>query len=206
MKKTKFLVLVLALAVMLIGAGYAYWTDTLKINGTVRTGILDVDFVRGSVTPESNVINVETQKFEEDDAEICISNLYPGAHFIVDAKIKNTGTIPAKLKDVEFKTEKDAGWDNLGADKIEVVSGHITYKNRRYEIPRSVKTLSDMTGRGFESWLTGLNIVLDKEEHVQIEFKFQVDENIKDNGIDDSDTEYAGIKFVGRLDYEQAVK
>lgn len=40
--KKKFLALAMASAVMLTGAGYAYWTDTLSIENTVSTGKFDV--------------------------------------------------------------------------------------------------------------------------------------------------------------------
>jgi len=44
MKKTRFLVLVLVVSIMLIGAGYAYWNETLKINTYFKAGNLDVNF------------------------------------------------------------------------------------------------------------------------------------------------------------------
>jgi len=50
MKKSRFLVLALVLAVMLMGAGYAYWTDTLTINNTVSTGELNVRFAGTNTT------------------------------------------------------------------------------------------------------------------------------------------------------------
>ena len=44
-EKTRFLVLSLAVAIMLMGAGYAYWTETLTISNTVTTGALELDFL-----------------------------------------------------------------------------------------------------------------------------------------------------------------
>lgn len=44
MKKYKFIALALVLAVMLMGAGYAYWTETLTISSTVTTGDMNVVF------------------------------------------------------------------------------------------------------------------------------------------------------------------
>lgn len=44
MKKTRFLALTLVVALALMGAGYAAWMDVLKVDTTVKTGYLDVDF------------------------------------------------------------------------------------------------------------------------------------------------------------------
>lgn len=50
MKRTKFMLGALVLSVGLLGVGYAAWSDTLVINTTVTTGVLDVDYVIDSVT------------------------------------------------------------------------------------------------------------------------------------------------------------
>ncbi len=44
MKKSKLLVGVLVASMALLGTGYAYWTDTLTIKGTVKTGELEVKY------------------------------------------------------------------------------------------------------------------------------------------------------------------
>ena len=43
MKKIGFLVLAIVLAIGSLGIGYAAWTDTLYINGTVNTGEVNID-------------------------------------------------------------------------------------------------------------------------------------------------------------------
>ena len=43
MKKIGFLVLAIVLAIGSLGIGYAAWTDTIFINGTVNTGSVDID-------------------------------------------------------------------------------------------------------------------------------------------------------------------
>ena len=49
MRKYKFIALALVLAVMLMGAGYAYWTETLTISNTVTTGDMDVVFAPANI-------------------------------------------------------------------------------------------------------------------------------------------------------------
>nr|WP_307990818.1 hypothetical protein [uncultured Niameybacter sp.] len=45
MKRTKFIAGLVALSMILMGTGYAYWTDTLTIQTTATTGNLEVKFV-----------------------------------------------------------------------------------------------------------------------------------------------------------------
>lgn len=45
MKKTKFIALALVIVTTLMGVGYAQWRDTLKIESTVNSGNLNVEFV-----------------------------------------------------------------------------------------------------------------------------------------------------------------
>lgn len=106
MKKTRFIALVLVAAVMLIGAGYAAWTDQLTITNTVNTGYLDVFFVIGEGTEILEVSDyVEayvTYDYDTgegvdngpDIANVIINNMYPGAEVFVELTIENDSTIP----------------------------------------------------------------------------------------------------------------
>lgn len=63
--KKKFLALTMASAVMLMGAGYAYWTDTLNITNTVSTGKFDVmitDAHTGGGTSRAEMIETNGTK------------------------------------------------------------------------------------------------------------------------------------------------
>ena len=46
MKRTKLLALILVVALMLVGAGYAAWTDVIVHNTTINTGEFDIIFTR----------------------------------------------------------------------------------------------------------------------------------------------------------------
>ena len=105
MKKTKVIALVLCVAIMLMGAGYAAWTDTLNVSTTVNTGDLDVEFVdlpgeteltlpiytTGHVAYSQDLVS------EWDVATTTIDNVYPGGSFSMRYKMINSGTIPVKL-------------------------------------------------------------------------------------------------------------
>lgn len=111
MKRTKFLALALVVAVMLMGAGYAWWTDELVINSTVTTGEVDLQF---DANLEDLLFNEDNEgvaygeiTYSEDNkaANIVMENLYPGAEAKADLKIINTSTIPVRLQSLVFQSD-----------------------------------------------------------------------------------------------------
>lgn len=109
MKKTKFLVLVLVVSIMLVGAGYAYWDQTLTIKNTVETGYLDVSFIgydddHWDDFPElCNSDLVTTNAIISPDGQsldFTVTNFYPGAGASLAFVVENTGTVAAKIETV----------------------------------------------------------------------------------------------------------
>jgi len=116
MKKTKFLSLVLIVAVMLMGAGYAYWTQELKITNTVKTGDLKVEFLpllveelddgldHGGYDNEwpydKEYIDVNLN-FSSDKLTVDFKKLYPGSGGYLRFRIGNSGTVPARVTNIE---------------------------------------------------------------------------------------------------------
>jgi len=138
MKKVRFLVLTLVVAMMLMGAGYAAWTDKLNIQEVVvESGILDVDFINYSEGAEVSVTTNEparavpvmtatgdiqswtgdgfTPEIDGTDADkvrININNMYPGGVVTANFTMKNVGTIPVKVSQVLI--ERTAAGPDLG--------------------------------------------------------------------------------------------
>ena len=131
--KKKFLALTMASAVMLMGAGYAYWTDTLNINNTVTTGELNVKFVNeananttrggddqaapnhywGAYVNHEGLTaghNGPVTLIDEKTVTTRVTNMYPGAYAQYYGTIENDGTIPAVFDDatVVFEGANDA--------------------------------------------------------------------------------------------------
>ena len=100
MKKTRFLVLVLAVAVMLVGAAYAYWTQDLTINTTVNTGELEVIFQEpANVTGEDDYqINADCTP-DGYSMEVTFNDIYPGVRNNFYFDMVNTGTLGAYVDD-----------------------------------------------------------------------------------------------------------
>lgn len=126
MKSHKIIVFALVLAVMVMGAGYAAasWNEQLVGTTDAATGELNVEFVQQDASywpppvqgayPRTGVGNdspiqpcYATAQIAQNNAKrttVTISNLYPGVTAYYDVKIKNTGSIPAIVKDVTINT------------------------------------------------------------------------------------------------------
>jgi len=124
MKKHKILVVALALAVMLTGAGYAYWTQTLTIENTVTTGNMDVGFLcpedddwdDGYISGNhSDLVDLVVDRAaDRQSIAFTVGNFYPGAGASLDFVVKNTGSVAAKITNVTGNvTENDLLCDAL---------------------------------------------------------------------------------------------
>jgi len=102
------IIAVITIAIMLLGTGYAYWTETLTIDNTVSTGYLDVRFIDANAWDYDNsevfpsrgsnlVIAHKTIAADGQSITLTVENLYPGAGASLDFLIENKGTIPAKI-------------------------------------------------------------------------------------------------------------
>lgn len=119
MKKTRFLILALVVAVMLVGAGYAWWSESVQISSTVNTGYLDVDaqnptayteFLSGNLLgkdiylPDNNyskagiafVPSTDSQN-DDDSVTVTFSDMYPGSKGTAKFDIINNSTMGVKL-------------------------------------------------------------------------------------------------------------
>jgi len=161
MKKTKFIAIVLAIAVMLMGAGYAAWSEQLFVTTTVRTGNFDMKIVEARLrTGDNDAQNyAHTPPWSQFDwthsGDVTIADngnsaivefldLYPGGCVQLDLKMQNLGTIPARLKsvNVEFISGNEELFSNLLAS--------VSYK-------------ADVNGDGYKGW----NDSVDKSAHIK---------------------------------------
>lgn len=105
MKKARFLIFVLAAAIMLLGASYAYWQETLTISNTVTTGELDFTFTSADIVDVDDYMDVvdesycEVSSSNDNNIDIGLYDMYPGAEATVTFTLENSGTMKAKVKD-----------------------------------------------------------------------------------------------------------
>ncbi len=101
MKKTRFLVLALAVAVMLVGAGYAWWNQSIEITSTVATGQLDVNVESASIVAapaDAPYIDVSTPiEKSQYSAKLALKKMYPGAQATAYVTVRNTGDMKVKV-------------------------------------------------------------------------------------------------------------
>lgn len=142
MRRTKFLALALVVAIMLMGAGYAAWTERIEINGTVETGEVDVSIVekgeagdtwilpraeigrsnkdfttndpndwilkgRDVADYENQWIVAECELHTDKSVEYKFENLYPGAVVEHVLRLRNYGTLPARISDIKVTPKNE---------------------------------------------------------------------------------------------------
>lgn len=150
MKKTKFLALALVVALVLTGTAFAWWGETLTMSQTVKTGELNVVFDKAWTRGGDNTLNQtdydvptsgypgwvehEGQQWTElnlnfvptkircdgDKVIAEVGNMYPGSRAQFEFVVKNIGSIPAVVGDVDTDL-----WDRYPylADKMYIVAG-----------------------------------------------------------------------------------
>jgi predicted ribosomally synthesized peptide with SipW-like signal peptide len=144
MKKGNIIASVLILSIMLMGAGYAYWTDSAKVTNTVNSGNMNVEFVNVSETcPLIHLPNIGNLEKDSDYVEssinlddsktitVTVDNLYPGTGVLYAAKFENKGTIPAVIESVEVNFTED---NELLKDNLIVLGGFVQIRPSKCEI------------------------------------------------------------------------
>jgi hypothetical protein len=114
-KRTKLLALILVVALMLVGAGYAAWTDVIVHNTTINTGEFDIIFTRkfakADVSYKSDAIKAlklednflaGTPDYGDNNKTVnfTFSNAFPGTSMQTSTTATNKGTLPAYINEV----------------------------------------------------------------------------------------------------------
>ena len=226
MKKTKFLALVLVVAIMMMGAGYAYWSDTLVVNHTVKTGEFNVEFIQ----PKSAEIwnwkdyNYETGQYSDEisyyvkaelsdrtakKVEFNIENLYPGASYGTVTKMQNKGTIPAVFDSavVTYKDNKqDILIDNLLIEFVYCKVYGLDGQEKKYDISPIWNTNLKKLDSELNEVLKGVKLEPGDElvlggESVDQYMKFTLNEEL---GNDDGKAgEKGNLKFSITVNWKQ---
>lgn len=108
--KKRILACVLACAMLLMGTGYAYWTNLLNVNAKAETGKLNVNFTKaeyvgnnfaatGALTAESAYDSTTHTPTLTDDKNVTfdVTEIYPGHYEVFSTEVNNAGTVAAKL-------------------------------------------------------------------------------------------------------------
>jgi len=108
MKKIGLLGMVLVLCLAAVGAGYAMWSETLNISGTVGTGNVDVEWSlhgfgdnedegKDVSSVNAEILNVGVK--DQETLNVTVTNAYPCITYTVLFDITSTGSVPVHLTD-----------------------------------------------------------------------------------------------------------
>ncbi len=145
--KKRFIACVVACAMLLMGTGYAYWTDLINLSATAKSGYLDVDFTaaeaRGNnFKPVEGGLEAQTaydktlasvKETNPDYVSFGLDNLYPGYYQNYTTTVQNFGTVAAKLGaiDMTVSGSNDATLEMIGVN----LSALSTYTTDPTEVP-----------------------------------------------------------------------
>ncbi|AKL94403.1 hypothetical protein CACET_c08950 [Clostridium aceticum] len=133
MKKTKFIALVLVVAIGLMGAGYAAWTESFTVNNSMSSGQLKIELSKANASSEvdfnsqavkaadliDNLVVADTE-IKGNVAKFAIDNMYPGTQFITSLRAENKGTLPAVINEITVNTvAKDARGKKITNSKLQ---------------------------------------------------------------------------------------
>ncbi|MEM3828098.1 MAG: hypothetical protein QXP36_02615 [Conexivisphaerales archaeon] len=120
MKLTEGYVLpiLLIIALAAIGLNYAYWNETLTINGTVNTGEVKVIWnydpwehpsvqVYDDYYTPSTVASASWTPIDDHTFSVTFNNLYPGVMLKFQGYARNMGTIPVKFDHIDITIIND---------------------------------------------------------------------------------------------------
>jgi len=110
MKKRGLIYLVLLIALSIMGAAFAFWSQILTANNTVATGTYDVVF--SSFTAPANGGYQDTftaAPVNPHEYVVGLNNLYPGRDAIFTFTLEDTGTVSAKISDIKLDGISVAG-------------------------------------------------------------------------------------------------
>lgn len=170
MRKTKLLALTLVVALMMVGAGYAYWTQELTIQNEISTGNLDVIFANQDLDlSEAEYMADSTFVPAANDGEhnlvLNLEKAYPGADIKLSFDLDNEGTLGAHVRDFELL-------DDTRAELVFV---------RKYKIGNNTVTVSG--DKTLAAVLSDLNtygtfdqgIFVEKDQAVNVVFELEID-------------------------------
>jgi len=134
MKKNKLGIIFMGLIIIAacLGVGYAVWSDSITIYGTINTGNVSWEIIdysgtwvyKDMITDECVVSEVPLSNtdlllvayaeakpgIEDNDIHIVFDNLFPFILFKTDIVIRYTGTIPGKISDIDYSYTSTNNW------------------------------------------------------------------------------------------------
>jgi len=103
MKKIKGIFGILVMITGILGTGYAYWMDDLKVYATVATGDFDVEYCEEHTQGDIDGVSSLGIDIKDGKAEIMVDKLAPGCDLTANMCFKNTGSVNAILSGIRIE-------------------------------------------------------------------------------------------------------
>lgn len=78
----------------MVGVGYGYWANSVKMQAMVSTGEIKAVFGRADITFENSPEKLSWASCNGKRMHISMENAYPGYYAVINYEVKNEGTIP----------------------------------------------------------------------------------------------------------------
>ena len=184
MKKSRLILIVAIVALLVVGGAYAAWTSRTTISVNASSGEMDVAISSVTVgnVSENVVFGNDSISVSEDkkSATVSIKNLYPGAEANATITITNTGTIPVKLssasqvRGLAMNTKTNKNLSTYAANMLVV----------KYTVSADTKSgkvsASDSSTQTTASLFPNTNIVIEAGKTIQFDMLIALDKNALD--------------------------
>jgi len=193
-KKERGVLLLLIVAVLLMTIGFAAYTQTLNINGTVtvKGSPWNVHYVANDITPSTNSVTASSATIDKTDFAFTVTLEKPGDFYEATINVINEGSMDAILKKVTMGlTAKDK--DNAtvtSTDLAKYFTYTITYNNGT--------TYTETTDN-----ISGTTLAANAEHNATHPVKVKVT-YVQPEEAADLPSKDVTVTVTGNLDYESA--
>ncbi len=184
MKKSKLVIIVAIVALLVVGGAYAAWTSRTTVSVNASSGEMDVAISATSVGKVSDYVvfakNNITVSEDKKAATVTIENLYPGAEANATITITNTGTIPVKLSGctqerlsaIDTRTNKALSAADAGMLIVKYSATAVTKTGQ-------VKA-SDSSAAATATLFSNANMVIEAGQTITFDMQILLDQNAGD--------------------------
>ena len=183
MKKRGLIYLVLLIALSIMGAVFAFWTQILTANNIVATGTYDVVFDSFTAPASINGAGFSVYQVDSHTCDISLNNLYPTCNPTFNFTLQDTGTIPAKITDIKINGTSIVSGGSLTPTNIALGSDSnnditVTVSGINASGPNSLINANSGTLSGFltvRTWAVISSDVNDATANAGGSFTFEID-------------------------------
>lgn len=185
MKKSRLIIIVAIVALLVVGGAYAAWTARTTVSVNASSGEMDVAISAASVGKVSEYVVFGkgdiTVSEDKKAATVTIANLYPGAEANATITITNTGTIPVKLSGAT--QERISAIDTRTNKALSTTAaGMLVVKYNATAVTKTGQVkASDSSSSTTATLFSSANMVIEAGQTIQFDMQIMLDKNAGDD-------------------------